>query len=575
MVAANVLMRGGETAFRVLVSGGSGNQVFAFFFDSIPQPQLKQTAETYPLRRYGGLALASIDGHAMYDSGPEPQWIPVVEKPRQLFARQNTLVSPVLDSGEPGAVWDRLRLDGCVPPGTNVLIEAKAGDLKDELGEWTSQPAPILSASGSELSGHSATALVATDSVARQGTFELLFQAAKGRYLQLRLTLLGDGDATPRLRALRAYWPRISWAEKYLPALYREDIEAGNFLDRYLANMQGMVAKVEDRIVTAQSFFDTRTVPAEALGWLAEWFDVALDPSWNEPVRRAFIANAVRFFGWRGTMQGLENALALAFGKAFDVAQFGKGACSCDNTIRIVETYRTRSLGRVGAGDSSGIADAPAYDVGIAERDRWIAFQKTRGVAGGALANRLPRRSAPNTLWAEFTSLAGHDRKLWQRFLQGRHKRISALNATHASAWKSFVEIPLFDDEPDTPAAQADWAQFEQKLLLIDRTAHRFSVLLPVDANDATDGAALEARRRLAARIINLEKPAHTVFDIRFYFAMNRIGEARLGMDTAIGDGSRSAETLPRAILGRAYIGESFVGPDGLPLTPDRARLSC
>jgi hypothetical protein len=56
---------------------------------------------------------------------------------------------------------------------------------------------------------------------------------------------------------------------------------------------------------------------------------------------------------------------------------------------------------------------------------------------------------------------------------------------------------------------------------------------------------------------------------------MNRIGEARLEYDTTIGAGSRAPELLPPAILGRAYIGESFMGPDGLPLTPDRARLAC
>src|SRR6185295_19266642 len=153
--------------------------------------------------------------------------------------------------------------------------------------------------------------------------------------------------------------------------------------------------------------------------------------------------------------------------------------------------------------------------------------------------------------------------------------RIRPLNQAHGTNWASFGQIALVDADPATVTARADWAQFENQLLPIDRTAHRFSVLLPVTATDATDSETLKRREELARRIVDLEKPAHTIFDVRFYFAMNRIGEARLGYDTAIGAGSRAPELLPPAILGRAYIGESFIGPDGLPLTPDRARLSC
>src|SRR4029079_18321532 len=106
-------------------------------------------------------------------------------------------------------------------------------------------------------------------------------------------TLRGDGTASPHLRALRVSWPRVSWPERYLPGVYRQEPESADFLERFLANMQGTVAGIEDRIATAQTLFDPRTVPLEALGWLAEWFDVALDPLLGETVSRAFVANAV------------------------------------------------------------------------------------------------------------------------------------------------------------------------------------------------------------------------------------------------------------------------------------------
>lgn len=577
MVAGNVLLRGSESVLRVLVSDATGNQLRAFRFeDEDGGPRLRETRESFPLRRHGGRALVSIEGNASYDSGPVPNWPRVVEKPRQQFRGLASFRTPVFDSRTPSAVWDRLRLDGCVPPGTRILVEARAGDEIDELGDWMPQPSPILMRSGSELAAHSAAALVPTDPLAQHGSFELLFQRVEGRFLEARLTLTSDGDSSPRLRALRASWPRVSWAERYLPALYREDPEPADFLERFLANMQGTVSVIEARMITAQALFDTRTAPVETLGWLAEWFDVALDPSWSEERRRRFIAHAIRFFGWRGTMRGLESALALAFDQPLDGTLFSDKDCRCEGAIRIVESYRTRTLGRIGAGDSSGVVDPPTHDAGLTERANWVAFQQARGVASPMTT--LPRLSVPTAHaanWAAFLELVSHNRALWQRFLEGRYRRIKLLNQAHGSNWKGFGEVALADTLLATLKARADWQEFEKELLPIDRTAHRFSVLLPVTATDATDAGTLKRREALARRIIELEKPAHTIFDIRFYFAMNRIGEARLGYDTAIGAGSRAPELLPPAILGRAYIGESFIGPDGLPLTPDRARLAC
>ena len=63
----------------------------------------------------------------------------------------------------------------------------------------------------------------------------------------------------------------------------------------------------------------------------------------------------------------------------------------------------------------------------------------------------------------------------------------------------------------------------------------------------------------MAERIIELEKPAHTWFEIKEYRNMFRVGEARLGLDTQIGHSTHfqplvlGDTILPYATLGCPY----------------------
>src|SRR5207253_641187 len=82
---------------------------------------------------------------------------------------------------------------------------------------------------------------------------------------------------------------------------------------------------------------------------------------------------------------------------------------------------------------------------------------------------------------------------------------------------------------PDDGPALVDWYQFESVVQPMLRAAHRFSVVLPVPAGGTAEQH--RARMEQARRVVELEKPAHTVFDVRFYWAMFRVGEARLGVE--------------------------------------------
>jgi phage tail-like protein len=585
--------------------------------------------DTLPLRRFGGRALVTIQGTAHYDSGEsDPIWVPVVQLRHRRFASEARFVTRIYDGAEPQCVWDRLRLDGCIMAGTSVTIEARAADDEATLrsahsSAWIAQPALLLSATGSELPAKRSNAVLDTDPATGKGTWELLLQNVAGRYAQLRVTLKGDGRSTPRLRALRLWYPRFSYVERFLPGVYREDPVSASFLERFLANFEGMNTRIEDRIAGIEALFDPRTAPEGMLDWLASWFDVALDRAWDERRRRLFIAHAVRFFGWRGTIRGIQLALKLALDPAVAAEDFDLEAPRREDprSIRIVEAYVGRAPGRVfapagpaaGPGMHSLAGDwtpeegeaglwarwpgpsapggrfplvPPAGQeaawtalverqfgfvpvTGRSERERWQAFRTTTGWAG--LPEDLP--DLPSDEWRRYAALHSRDRRAWHDFLRSRYRTAALMDSAHGTSWGDFALVPLPDYLPATPAATRDWLMFEGQALPIAGAAHRFAVLLPRTRVDSDPDE--EARRlELARRIVGLEKPAHTVFEIRFYWAMNRVGEARLGLDSAIGQGSRAPELVPGAVLGRAYVGAAFVGgPD--PVRNGRERIAC
>ena len=214
------------------------------------------------MRLFGGKALIAGPDGPLYDFGS--RWVFLVRQGRPQYVTQGTHHPPVFDAVLPGTVWHRLMLEAAIPAGTAVRVESRSADDRDDLETTAWQREPALTyrrGTGSEQPYRQPEALY--------DTWEVLFQRATGRYLQLRLQLTGDGRRTSRIRALRAYYPRFSYAEHYLPKVYREDLVSASFLDRYLANAEGITTGLEDRIAAAQALFDARTCPRRSAGLVA------------------------------------------------------------------------------------------------------------------------------------------------------------------------------------------------------------------------------------------------------------------------------------------------------------------
>ncbi len=548
-----------------------GNQAFAFKLTFSGVLRVALAHDYFPMRLFGGKAVIAGPGGALYDFGEG--WLALVRQSRPRFETAATLYTRSFDARLPGTVWHRLLLDACIPPESAVAIESRAADDERELAGAPWQPEPALTyhrSDGSELP------FLERPRTGAHETWEILFQRARGRFLELRLLLSGDGRTTPRLHALRAYYPRFSYLERYLPKVYRDDVESASFLDRFLANLEGIQTGVEDRIAAAQALFDPRTAPAETLDWLLGWFDVVADPTWSEERRRVFLRHATEFFALRGTVAGIQLALRLALDDVSDSESLFAPEAVRNGTSRIVERYRTRRTPAVVLGDPTDatgprVVQATArWDPtqgGDVLRERWRAFA---GDPGGDFP-----LADPSERWRGFVhDVLGIDPpsaiepSLWTSFLTTRYGRIEELNAAYGAVGdqthSSFGEVAYPTTLPPDGAALRDWYQFVALVLPARRVAHRFTVLLPMPPADG-EGRSPDEREAIALRVVELQKPAHTTFDVKFFWAAFRLGEARLAEDTLLDLGSRDPRLRQPLVLGREHAGESYLGGKPAP----------
>jgi phage tail-like protein len=581
----------GTVPDRLYVAEAAGNQTWqpaqAGADVSSERIRLDPVAAFLPMRLFGGKGLNAAGDSVYYDFADG--WLPLTEQRRPRYANEATLITDSFDGQEPDCVWHRLLLDACLPPETQVTVWSRAANDLNELNgaTWLPEPQLYLRGDGSELpytrrNGQSG-AQGQQPTPDGRGTWELLFQRVSGRYLQLQLRLRGNERNTPRLRALRAYYPRFSYLNHYLPAVYREDDQSASFLDRFLANLEGLYTTLEDKIAAVQMLFDVRSAPADVLAWLASWFGIAFDPSWDEARQRMFIKHAMFFFQYRGTLLGLEMALSLALDKCVDDSVFTEQPQARRlrlRGVRIIEKFRSRPAARplaetvVTTGPrllTSAAARTPLAQATTGASRQLAATLKQFSLParGGAFMPLGQTKLKQSAAWRQlaqtqlgFVPTASEtDLPAWQNFLARRYQRIGALNQTYQTQYTSFDDVPLPSELPQGGPLLQDWYDFETVVLAMQRTAHRFTVLLPMTGTDSFNTDEQQRRVELTTRIINLEKPAHTIFDVKLYWAMFRVGEARLGTDSLLDLGSRAPLLMPPMVLGQEHLVESYLAP--------------
>ena len=224
------------------------------------------------------------------------------------FVGEGVLVTKALDSGLPGCRWHAVEVRGRVPQGTRVEVatltaeddftEAEVATLGDR---WT----PSASFGDPAL-----------------GAWDALVFAPDGRYLWLRLTLIGDGADTPELVDVAVRPSRHTSLER-LPAIFAAG--ESDFLERYLALTDTVRASVTDLLEHLPHELDPRTADASArrdfLAWLGGW--VGMDDLGALPVprRRRLVAAAAELYRRRGTPDGVARHVGLWLGRRVEVLE--------------------------------------------------------------------------------------------------------------------------------------------------------------------------------------------------------------------------------------------------------------
>jgi phage tail-like protein len=448
-------------------------------------------------------------------AAPRTAWFDLAGDPAQpplaagvaRYEREGEFIAGPLDSRLHRCQWHRVVVRADLPEGTSLTI-----------GTWTAEAPPPAGDVAALPESAWATRLAMMPR--RSGEWDALVRSGPGRYLWLRVSLAGDGTATPRLHDVRVEFPRVSLRE-YLPAVWSEDTLAADFADRFLAVFDAGFRDVERRLDTQAELYDPLSMPSALLPWIASWIGATLSRQWPERTRRLFLARAARFFERLGTRAGLRDQLLFFLG----MERCGGDECPGD-APRV-----TRCTPRVG----------PCGEP-VTQRYAWQPpplilehYQLRRWLFVGA--GRL-----------------GDQAVLWGQGIVNR-SQLATAGAAAREQHGAQVGVTQLVTTPD-PLRDPFHVY-----------AHRFTVFAPAAR------ACTPERRQALRGVIAAAAPAHTQWNLELVEPRFRIGvQAAIGLDSVVGR-YPSGVTLGGTVAGEPLPGTSLGGASVLPTGPaDAAR---
>lgn len=227
---------------------------------------------------------------------------------------RGTFVFPVLDSTMPELEWHRIVLNADIPDDTQIRLSYFSSDHKELVVHEQLLDMELYWREESTSLAEKLNFTASLWSPELVNPRDALLPKARGRYLYLKIELIGSETSTPLLRSVRIYYPRMSLLS-YLPSVYQENPVSRDFLERFLSILGTFLQDMEEQIDQVYRIFDPQAVTGPFLSWLAGWLDLSIDENWSEEqVRRLMIA-APSLYKKRGTRAGMEEIIAIYTGE--------------------------------------------------------------------------------------------------------------------------------------------------------------------------------------------------------------------------------------------------------------------
>ncbi|MGM0879722.1 MAG: phage tail protein [Bacillota bacterium] len=288
-----------------------------------------------------------------------------------------------LDSASFATPWQELSVDADIPESTQLEVAYLASDRKTF----------YLQDAERDLDSYLTDIAVPTDVKAEVldglpwskpllNPKDALLQGISGKYLWLRVRLIGSDRLTPTVRAISAVFPKNSYL-RYLPGVYQEDDASRSFLERYLSLFEHFFAESEQAIGQMAKWFDTDAVTGEYLRWLAGWLAVAYDENWLEEKLRLLLRRISELYRKRGTRAGIESMIELFTGdKPYIVERFQLDAAEDVEVKQLL--YKL--FGSDPYGFCVVLKSPPADDSGYAAVKRIVEAEKPAHTTAGLVA---------------------------------------------------------------------------------------------------------------------------------------------------------------------------------------------
>lgn len=338
-------------------------------------PELIPTGDIYPLISHTGEPfMHGLDVPPQYPTQSGSTAIHPLSY-RSYLNNASTYNQRTIDSGKRQTEWHRLYLEALIPTHCGIKVHLAASDTAINLDgtapnnlEWFEHrfgetfqypPSPTIPTGAwvrnpSEIPFHPGLLQHCKREPDKSGLFTVLVQRAgksvralRGRYLAVRVELIGDGLTTPEVASLRVYASRFSLVKNYLPELYQETVFPPNseqgtangtgastpadFLERFVDNFEGVLTEMEDRVAASYLLTRAESTHDDALPWLASWIGLSYDPTFPKDRRREMLRAAPSLYQRRGTLKGIQQAL--------DVAT---GGMVSNGSVIVVEEFRLR-----------------------------------------------------------------------------------------------------------------------------------------------------------------------------------------------------------------------------------------